>query len=95
VNVAEREYFEKPTMEGKRLLYNLRKELRKLNKVIKKRSRKGSMEKYYNAKKVKSELYGFSQGKKIGGSKDAKTNIHARTIAQPVNMWSIKQDEFL
>lgn len=95
IQEEERKYFEKASHEGKRKLENLKSELRAICRKLKKtkRSRKASPEKYYNVKKNKSELYGFSQGKKIGGDIDMKSNIHARTIAAPVNMWSIKQKE--
>lgn len=91
---VERKYFEKPTQGGKDQLKSLKSQLREvLRSLRRRRSRKGSVDKYYNVKKNKSELYGFSQGKKIGGEKDSKSNIHARTIANPVNMWSIKEKE--
>lgn len=90
----ERKYFERPTQGAKDQLKNLKIQLKQVMRNLKRRrSRKGSVDKYYNVKKNKSELYGFSQGKKIGGEKDSKSNIHARTIANPVNMWSIKEAE--
>ena len=52
------------------------------------------MEKYYNKKGKKQELYGFSRGKKIGGlGENGAGSIHARTIAKKVNMWSIGEAE--
>ena len=93
INEIERQYFEKPSFELKRQIANLRAQLRNLNRQIKKKkSRRGSVEKYYNKGRERRQLYGFKEGRKLGGIKDDKSNIHARTIGNPVNMWSIKQD---
>lgn len=92
INEVERTYFEAPTFDLKRQIANLRKELNLLNrKIKKKKSRRGSVEKYYNKGRERRQLYGFKQGRELGGIKDEKSNIHARTIGNPVNMWSIKE----
>jgi ribosomal protein S21 len=50
INEIERQYFEKPSFELKRQIANLRAQLRNLNRQIKKKkSRRGSVEKYYNS----------------------------------------------
>ena len=92
IKQIEWKYFDKPTFELKRQLANLKKQLNTLNRQIKKKkSRRGSVEKYYNKGRERRQLYGFTDGRKLGGIKDEKSNIHARTITNPVNMWSIKE----
>lgn len=56
--------------------------MKQLNTQMKnKKSRNASVEKYYNKGKERRQLYGFKEGRKLGGIKDEKSNIHARTIA--------------
>jgi hypothetical protein len=93
ISEVERTYFEAPTFELKRKIEILRADLRTLNNQIKKKkSRNGSKEKYYNKGKDRRQLYMFKEGRKLGGIKDEKSNIHARTIGNPVNMWSMKEE---
>lgn len=93
INEVERQYFEVPSFELQRQIANLRQELKTLNSQIKtKKSRNGSVEKYYNKGKERRQLYMFKEGRKMGGIVDEKCNIHARTIGNPVNMWSMKED---
>lgn len=71
----------------------LRNELRQLNVQMKnKKSRGTSVEKYYNKGKERRQLYTFVEGRKLGGIKDEKSNIHARTISNPSNMFALKKE---
>ena len=93
INENERSYFEKPTRQLRDKIDSLKKELKQLNVQMKsKKSRNASVEKYYNKGKERRQLYGFKEGRKLGGIKDEKSNIHARTIGKPINMWSAKED---
>lgn len=64
--------------------------MRRVDKVINRKSGKSSIVKKIPESR-KSELYGF--GKSYKTKEDKKTDIHARKIANPVNMWSIKEHD--
>ena len=85
---AKRDYFEKPTFEGKALIKKLTNELARIDRIISKKSGKSSIKKI---EIKKSELYGFAQPD--GKKKNNKTNIHSRKIANPVNLWSINETD--
>jgi len=86
----QRDYFDRPTQDKKEQIRRLKADIKRIEKVIKMKSGKSSASRLPNSKQ-RSELYGFGKHKgKIG---DAKNDIHARKIANPMNLWSINEQQ--